>query len=980
MKMHKKVIALLLALAMSTETVPVITNPITVEAASSVRLSKTKLTMGLGDSYTIKLKGVKKPVWKSSNKRIAIVKNGKVIAKKTGKVTITATYKGKSYKCSVLVKSPKISSAKFTLRVGTKKQLRIFNTINKVTWVSSKKSVAVVNKKGLVTARKAGKATIVAKLHGKKYKALVTVKKNVAKPVALSKKSAKLFVGSSLQLKLNNAVSSKVSWKSSNKAVATVSKGKVTPKKSGSITITATYNKKTYKCKLVIPKPAITSKNGFTVNVGNSLQFSTTNTKGKVAWASSDTSIATIDSTGKLLAKDEGTVVISAKVGSCTIKKTVEVTLDSVYNEYNISTNQGKVHHVEKGTIVEDKTNGLVSIKGTTLKMLKPGFAELVIKADNGDIHDYKFSIATPYISENELTLKAGETQIIYLFNNAMSTAWTSSNPSIATVDSDGFITGKKKGKATITALVNGVKYTCKVTVVGGSSSSTGSTGSTGGSTGSSSSSTGSTGGSTGSSTGSTGNTGSTGGSSSTGTTGGTGNTGGSTGSTGSTGSSGSTGSAGSTYNPSTSAPDPKAEITRIDWNNKDYIERDLGQLIHGNKKQLIIDNAPADLTISLDPEWDDVINIDKNGVITTKGDISRKGDEHKVGIARIVLKSGDEEDNFWVEVVRASFTEPDKNKKRYEMFLTEYYNQLSAYEYNPEIPEEARRDIFNYLVGNNYSKVNAKFEFMYGECSPYLDFGDYYVYFGMCEVTDPVESADRMDAVFGWLKDKPDYVKVREVGRWMQSRIRYGDYTSDGTFLGIKTGVCSNTAVFLSTVLWYLGVRCHHISSNKRDHAWNTVQLDGYWYAVEMTAGSAVLEDDYLSSTFYQMVGQKDYTEIFEPSGYAAAHPFGTKYLDGCKVFTYNSMDELKADYNDKSSKFWNEFNSYGSVAVNLPYTYTIEVQNLLPGFGRWGTIQNSLKDVVDLNDRSRMTVTCYSQSLLSENEYLPPLSDYLN
>ncbi|MFQ9150669.1 MAG: hypothetical protein ACLR6B_03235 [Blautia sp.] len=53
-------------------------------------------------------------------------------------------------------------------------------------------------------------------------------------------------------------------------------------------------------------------------------------------------------------------------------------------------------------------------------------------------------------------------------------------------------------------------------------------------------------------------------------------------------------------------------------------------------------------------------------------------------------------------------------------------------------------------------------------------------------------ESSARMDAVFGWLKNKPDYVKVREVARWMNSHITYGGYTSDGTFLGMKTGVCS--------------------------------------------------------------------------------------------------------------------------------------------------------------------------------------------
>ena len=49
MKKYRKVIALLLALATVSDAVPVITSPVTVEAASAIKLSKSKLTMGLGE-------------------------------------------------------------------------------------------------------------------------------------------------------------------------------------------------------------------------------------------------------------------------------------------------------------------------------------------------------------------------------------------------------------------------------------------------------------------------------------------------------------------------------------------------------------------------------------------------------------------------------------------------------------------------------------------------------------------------------------------------------------------------------------------------------------------------------------------------------------------------------------------------------------------------------------------------------------------
>ena len=77
-----------------------------------------------------------------------------------------------------------------------------------------------------------------------------------AAKVKLNKTKATIYNGKTLQLKLNNAKGS-VTWKSSNKKVATVSnKGKVTAKKAGTATITATNGKKKYTCKVTV-KPSM---------------------------------------------------------------------------------------------------------------------------------------------------------------------------------------------------------------------------------------------------------------------------------------------------------------------------------------------------------------------------------------------------------------------------------------------------------------------------------------------------------------------------------------------------------------------------------------------------------------------------------------------------------------------------------------------------------------------------------------------------
>lgn len=79
----------------------------------------------------------------------------------------------------------------------------------------------------------------------------------------LSKKSATLYVGETLQLKLTGGSRSS-SWKSSKSKIASVSKkGKVTAKKAGTCKITVKQAGKTYTCKITVKK---LPKNYATVN------------------------------------------------------------------------------------------------------------------------------------------------------------------------------------------------------------------------------------------------------------------------------------------------------------------------------------------------------------------------------------------------------------------------------------------------------------------------------------------------------------------------------------------------------------------------------------------------------------------------------------------------------------------------------------------------------------------------------------------
>ena len=66
-------------------------------------------------------------------------------------------------------KKVQLNKKTVTLEVGKKVTLKLKNVPKKktITWSSNKKKIASVSKKGVVTAKKVGKANIIAKVNGK---------------------------------------------------------------------------------------------------------------------------------------------------------------------------------------------------------------------------------------------------------------------------------------------------------------------------------------------------------------------------------------------------------------------------------------------------------------------------------------------------------------------------------------------------------------------------------------------------------------------------------------------------------------------------------------------------------------------------------------------------------------------------------------------------------------------------------------------
>ncbi|MCI9525477.1 MAG: hypothetical protein HFH37_00965 [Lachnospiraceae bacterium] len=155
-----------------------------------VTLNVTKATVGVGE--TLDLKAKKTPAkakttyrWKSSAPKIVSVsKKGRIKAKKKGKATITVmSSNGKKAVCKITVKkAPKkieFRKKSLTLKKGKSTTLKVKlpagTASRRLSFSSSKKSVASVTAKGKVTAKKVGTAKITVKTYNKK-KAAITVK------------------------------------------------------------------------------------------------------------------------------------------------------------------------------------------------------------------------------------------------------------------------------------------------------------------------------------------------------------------------------------------------------------------------------------------------------------------------------------------------------------------------------------------------------------------------------------------------------------------------------------------------------------------------------------------------------------------------------------------------------------------------------------------------------------------------------------
>ena len=165
----------------------------------------------------------------------------------------------------------------------------------------------------------------------------VTVQAATKKAVSLKVTGKTVGVGQSVKLKATATKGAKLTYKSSNKSVATVSsKGVVTGKKPGSVKITVTAKKSKYKTvkktvtvKIVKGSQTITASNQSLV-IGQNKKIGAT-AKTKLSYKSSNSKVVTVSKSGSLKATGSGTAKITiTATGNGSYKKasrTITVTV-----------------------------------------------------------------------------------------------------------------------------------------------------------------------------------------------------------------------------------------------------------------------------------------------------------------------------------------------------------------------------------------------------------------------------------------------------------------------------------------------------------------------------------------------------------------------------------------------------------------------------------------------------------------------------
>lgn len=322
--------------------------------------------------------------------------------------------------------------------------------------------------------------------------------------VTISQPTAELIVGENVKLsatvKPSDATGQSISWISSSIGIATVTNdGLVTAVAEGKATIKAAAGGKSASCivtvsKKPVPVSSVTlNKTSLDLTKGESKTLTATVTPADatnktVSWTSSNPSIASVDSKGKVTGTGNGSTTITAKAedkeATCTV--TVTVPIESIsLNKTELTLDKGQSETLIAIIKPDDATEktvtwfsadpGVAAVVVTSGKVIAMGGGQTTVSAKVGDqIASCTVSVQVPVesiiLNRTDITLEEGESATLKATitpkdADDQAVSWSSSDGSIVSVDQNGTIHAIKQGSAEIMAKAGSKQATCSVTV-----------------------------------------------------------------------------------------------------------------------------------------------------------------------------------------------------------------------------------------------------------------------------------------------------------------------------------------------------------------------------------------------------------------------------------------------------------------------------------------------------------------------------------
>jgi len=460
----------------------------------------------------------------SSDTGVARVNSrGVITGRKPGTATITAVLRGTdvSAVCTVVVRDTRIpESISFdrgaAITVERYESFTLTPSIlpaaadQRVRWKSSNSSVASVNSKGVVTAKRGGTAVITcaSRRSNDVYAAITVTVNQFPSPTAISltPDTGYMVTGTSLQLTpvtepAGEQVCGIFTWRSSSSRIATVTDdGLVTARGTGYVTITCasrqnTRVKATRRILVVTPDSPYyirlnTEGDAITLNPTDVLQLTASvypaDRSQAVKWTSSRSSVVTVDQNGLITARRAGTaritatsalnrlvkfeltvnvvnlpapdsISLSAPASTIEITDTLQLT-PTTYplgekrsQEFKWSTSSSSIARVDENGLVTARKVGTVTVTCASRRntRVRQTFVLKIIDSKMPDTIVFS-GVSGDLSMENgqQLTL----TPVIEPATATQTVVWKSSRTSVATVSPEGVVTAQRAGTAWIYA------------------------------------------------------------------------------------------------------------------------------------------------------------------------------------------------------------------------------------------------------------------------------------------------------------------------------------------------------------------------------------------------------------------------------------------------------------------------------------------------------------------------------------------------